>query len=259
MRRKSSIPCRHSGLFGAIAALALTLIQVDSSAAEPIGLWYANGNANDASGQGNNGTMVNDATYATDGDRQAFSFDGRGDKILLASNPLSGLSQFTYVAWVKPAEGRNELFSRSGGGFGSDEFFAFLIINNGALSWVLNDAPNLAGLTETQRGLIVFDQWQHVALTRDGSTIKAYINGEEIGSYTDLRSVNPVMDDPLQFGDWITAGYSFDGLIDEIGLFDEALSQGDIQAIMTGGLAGGATAVEVMSWGRVKVGRALRE
>ncbi len=255
MRRKSSITRRHSGLFGAIAALALTLIQVNTSAAEPIGLWYANGNANDASGQGNNGTMVNDATYATDGDRQAFSFDGRGDKILLAGNPLSGLSQFTYVAWIYPIEGLNNLFSRSGGGFATDEFFSFSITNNGALGWILNDAPNLAGITETQRGLVVFDQWQHVALTRDGSTITAYINGEEMSNHTDLRSTNSVMEDPLQFGDWTIAGYSFDGLIDDIGLFDEALSQGDIQAIMTGGLAGGATAVEAMSWGRVKVGR----
>ncbi len=252
MKHKSLVRCRHSSLFGALAALALSLIQVNSSAAELIGLWHADGNADDASGQGNHGTMVNDATYARDGDRQAFSFDGKGDKILLSGNPLSSLSQFTYVAWVKPVKGLNELFSRSGGGIATGEIFACFINNNGSLSWALNDLPNLAGLAETRRGLIVFDQWQHVALTRDGSTIKVYINGEEMSSHTDLRAANSVMEDPLQFGDWVAAGYSYNGLIDEIGLFDTALSQGDIQRIMTNGLAGGATAVEAISWGQVK-------
>ncbi|MFT5375286.1 MAG: hypothetical protein ACI906_002110 [Candidatus Latescibacterota bacterium] len=253
MKLESLVMRRRSGLLGIIAALALSLIQVNTSSAELIGRWHADGNAEDTSGQGNHGTMVNDVTYATDKNRRAFSFDGSGDKILLTSNPLSDLAQFTYVAWIKPIEeGRHELFSRSGGGFASDEFFAFLIINNGALSWVLNDAPNLKGLTETQRGLVLWGQWQHVALTRDGSTIKAYINGEEVSSHTDLRAANPVMEDPLQFADWTVPGYSFNGLIDEIGLFDTALSQSDIQLIMTNGLAGGATALEAISWGQVK-------
>jgi len=250
MKDKNSI--RSNNLFGVLAALALSLTQVNTSSAELIGLWHADGNADDASGQGYHGTPVNDATFATDGDRQAFSFDGNGDKVLLEGNPLSGLSQFTYVAWVKPIKGLNELFSRSGGGIVTGEIFACFITSDGALSWALNDTKNLAGLTETQRGLVIFDQWQHIALSRNGSTITAYINGEEMSSHTDLRAVNPVMEDPLQFGDWVAAGYSYNGLIDEIGLFDEALSQSDIQAIITNGLAGGATAVGSTSWGRVK-------
>ena len=251
MKRKSFMMCRRSGLFGILAALALSLIQVNTSGAELIGLWGANGDANDTSGQENHGTLVNNATYATDGNRQAFSFDGQGDKVLLVSNPLSSLAQFTYMAWIHPARGLNNLFSRSGG---DSEAFSFYIGSDGGLVWVLNDAPNFEGLTQTQGGLVTFDQWQHIALTRDGSTITVYINGEEMGSHTDLRSTNPVMTDPLQFGDWTGFGYSYSGMVDEIGLFDETLMQDEIQAIMTNGLAGGATAVEVMSWGWVKAG-----
>ncbi len=252
MKHKSLIRCRRRGLFGILAALALSLIQVNSSSAELIGLWRADGDAKDASGRGNDGTLVNDVTYVTDGDRQAFSFDGRKDKILLEGNPLSGLSQFTYVAWVKPVEGQNNLFSRSAGDFSDiqNNYFSFFISNEGQLAWGLGG--NAADITFSERALIVFDQWQHIALTRDGLTIKIYINGEEMVNSLDKASANAVMEDPLQFGDWQFSGYSFSGLIDEIGLFDETLSQSDIQAIMTSGVGGGATAVEAMSWGRVK-------
>ncbi|MFT5086055.1 MAG: hypothetical protein ACI906_002238 [Candidatus Latescibacterota bacterium] len=33
------------------------------------------------------------------------------------------------------------------------------------------------------------------------------------------------MADPLQFGGWVSPGYSYSGLIDGIGLFDEALTE----------------------------------
>ena len=51
-------------------------------------------------------------------------------------------------------------------------------------------------------------------------------------------------------------GFGFNGLMDEIAIFDEALTQSEIQDIMNNGIGVGSefTAVKALSWGRIKDG-----
>jgi hypothetical protein len=75
-----------------------------------VGYWPFNGNANDESGNGNNGT-VNGATLTTDrfgNANSAYSFDGLNDYIDCGnSTSVSTPTNFTFSVWINP------LFSRS--------------------------------------------------------------------------------------------------------------------------------------------------
>ena len=68
-----------------------------------VGWWPFNGNADDESGNGNNGT-VNGATLTSDrfgGSNSAYSFDGIDNYIKLLFNPVSNPTDFTVSVWVK--------------------------------------------------------------------------------------------------------------------------------------------------------------
>src|SRR5262249_54223827 len=65
--------------------------------------WKAEGNANDAVG-GNNGTLINGATFAAGEVGQAFSFNGNQSAVQMATTALnSAYGALTIDAWVKPA------------------------------------------------------------------------------------------------------------------------------------------------------------
>ncbi len=67
-----------------------------------VGWWPFNGNANDESGNGNNGT-VNGATLTTDRfgtGNNAYSFDGSNDEIVITHNSSFNFTQFTISCWA---------------------------------------------------------------------------------------------------------------------------------------------------------------
>ena len=73
--------------------------------------------------------------------------------------------------------------------------------------------------------------WTHLAVTYDNATLRLYINGVQASSvaYTGnlITSANP-----LQIGGDSLYGQYFQGIIDEVRVYDRALSQAEIQADM---------------------------
>src|SRR5262249_34489261 len=78
--------------------------------------------------------------------------------------------------------------------------------------------------------------WTHLAGTFDGSTIRFYINGTLAGTLA-ATSLGPTNDASLRIGTSGTCD-GFGGLIDEVELFNRALSQSEIQTIYNAGSAG---------------------
>ena len=84
----------------------------------------------------------------------------------------------------------------------------------------------------------VFDNgvWYHLAFTIDKSIAKLYVNGDKIGADKPLS--NLVLSDTstnLCIGSYLT-NYYFNGLIDDVAVFNVALAMQDIQNIMNTGL-----------------------
>jgi len=207
-----------------------------------IGWWPFNGNANDESGNGNNGT-VNGPTLTADRNGvpdAAFTFNGLSDFIeTTAQGPLDTTAR-TFAFWVRTDNSSHQTpidyYGHSGGGFQP-------ILNN--------PCPGLgvdAGTGVVTRGdaAIINGIWHHCALVFDpevGSTISSvvmYIDGVEQASITCSAldpnvPVNTTVTLPLLFGKTTSNVRYLDGDLDDIGIWNQALSPCEIQALYNAG------------------------
>ena len=157
---------------------------------------------------------------------------------LLSISPVEILS---IDAWVYPLTvdnygegiaGRLQLDNSTGWGFAIQ---GNIYGNAGKLNFFGND--NWAG---PSNGTIATNAWTHVAITRSGTLLTYYINGSPSGSYTFAGNFNN--DLALAIGDmyptWTGSYWKFNGLIDEVEIFDRALTSEEISAIHQAGSSG---------------------
>ena len=207
-----------------------------------VGWWPFNGNANDASGNGNNGT-VNGATLTTDrfgNANSAYNFDGNDDIITTnIDSEVEGLSQMTLSAWFKwdgifPSSGVAKVI-RKPAGFGINTNRWQLCINNyGSDPWeneniqlFMNDNSwdNIGYFDPA-----VVDSLYHIVFvfngngTNNSEKITMYVNGNNVSlNYTNtIPIVTPSNNFPIDFGS------SFAGIIDDIGIWNRALTSCEI-------------------------------
>ena len=102
-----------------IGCFSLFLINSYAQGNGPVAHYPFNGNANDESGNGNDGT-VNGATLTTDrfgNENSAYSFDGIDDYIQIAHHDdLNGPSEITLYAWIKTNTHPGTVLSKGGPG-----------------------------------------------------------------------------------------------------------------------------------------------
>ena len=78
---------------------------------------------------------------------------------------------------------------------------------------------------------IPLNQWVHVAATYDGSHVRAYINGLQDGASTPLTGSIDNNNAPVYIGKSQFYPRNFNGRIDEIRIYDTALSGQEIAAL----------------------------
>ena len=230
----------------------------DQSATAPteglLAYYPFSGNANDASGNGSHGTPSN-VTLATDrnGDpNAAYLFNGTDSEIIIAApdpapadlddwapnRPSSGL---TLSAWVELDGVPNTAFTFSpilmksaASGSGANSFMYRMLICSGRDSVSIaigdwNTSSAASSLTfEADPGTVV---WYHVASTWDGTTARFYLNGALVGE-NDFTPTMPQDNLDLVIGaDYPGAYESFNGRIDEVRIYDRALTLEEIRIL----------------------------
>jgi hypothetical protein len=198
-----------------------------------VGYWPFTGNANDVSGNGNNGN-VNDASLTIDrygNANKAYDFDGINDFIEIASLNVTNLS---ISAWVNV----DTFSTNSSGGFGGivstlfgpfytgyelriDEtgFSTFVMGGNG--SWYHN----------TDNNSIQLNAWYHLVATWDGTTSKLYINDTLIQSISVPFFTNNGSALMIGTRGNYTNGGWLNGQLDDIGIWDRALTPQEITSL----------------------------
>jgi hypothetical protein len=213
----------------------------------PAGLvswWPGDGNAQDIVGS-NDGVLQNDVTFADGKVGQAFSFNGVNAFVEVPDNAFwtFGDDPFTIDLWVNFREvpNRASLVDHNEGGGPTNKWaFWFDSIGHGipgpALRFHIN-SPSLGALDPVIAPWSPnTGQWYHVAVTRNGSTYTLYIDGIQVATNTDTNTI-PDAAVPLTIGQ-SENGYFFNGLIDEVEIYNRALSAADIAAIFDAGSAG---------------------
>ncbi|MEO8088480.1 MAG: LamG-like jellyroll fold domain-containing protein, partial [Bacteroidota bacterium] len=188
-------------------------------------------NANDASGNGNNGT-VNGATLTTDrfgNVNSAYSFNGTSDYIQSISAPLTS-PPFSISAWVNLSNfsGLNPILTFGAGGTNLNTLY-FGTNPNGYLQIGTSGANDI---TSTD-ALVTASNWQHVVVvcnSYDVSQVNFYIDGIQYSTNTTGGTNVPVPFNNTYFEIGKGTGY-LSGKIDDLKIYNRALTSCDIDSL----------------------------
>jgi hypothetical protein len=194
-----------------------------------ISWWTGDGSADDLQ-NGNDGTLVNGATFAAGMVDQGFSLDGVNDRIDVPdSGNLDVSSQMTIDAWINPTVLGGSIVDKITAG-GSDGYL--LDVFGGKVRFVFASQEVTGGTT------LQTNVFTHVAATYDFSTLNVYVNGVLDGTFSAEELALSPNGLPLIIGASQTGANTFSGLIDEVEIFSRALSEAEIQAIVAAGSSG---------------------
>jgi hypothetical protein len=206
------------------SASLVTAYSSVASAALPntVSRWAADGNALD-SVDSNNGTLINGVTFGTGQFGQAFSLNGTNQYVDIPdSNSLDITNALTISAWINPTTvtSSRRIVDKITVGF-TDGYL--LDILGGSLRMI-------AGSRLLSGGTVATNTFQNVAGVYDGQFMRLYINGVQVAS-NDFGSIAPIPTNnrSLKIGvDSTGNGNLFSGLIDEVNIFNRALSASEI-------------------------------
>lgn len=256
---------RQIAVFGALILLfsfipvirtPLRHVAVQSCIAPPVGLiswWPGDGTAENIVSP-NDGTLIGDASFAPGLVDEAFSLDGDGDWVDFGNDPIYnfGSSDFTISLWVywNTLAGEQVLIEKW------DNGPAYEGVEHAG--WMLTKLPDNSLRFGTGQGGssesdldgiptgIVTGTWNHVTVSRQSGQITTYWNGGGIatGLITSIKDT-PF---PLLLGRrYDSRGFFHNGLIDEVALFNRALSAAEIQAIFNAGICRGIVYLPIVS------------
>lgn len=204
-----------------------------------------NGNANDESGNGNNGT-VNGAILTTDrfgNAGKAYAFDGINNWINVPSaTSLNLLGSFSISAWLNANVFNNHNFivSKNQGVTGEGTWHFGIEQNSSLFQLHYNADPCFCLQTIAANGSNVpVNQWTHVLVTYDSVDhfLKYYMNGILISSFNNFIYNNQITSYDLLIGkesglNGTVTGY-FKGKLDDIAIYNRALTQEEITYLAT--------------------------
>lgn len=200
-----------------------------------VGWWRGEGNLTDQIGT-NHGTLVGNTTFGVGRVGQALVFDGDHDAVSVGSPPELRLQTLTIEAWIKRSSATlaslapwqsGDIFGCAWGGYTlglwDDGRLLFGKVGYSSVSSVF-------AITDT-------NTFHHVAVTKSGSNVVLYVDGV-------AQSVGPY-DPGFVFGGTTAIGArgddyatSFLGSVDEVSVYNRALSTTEVQAIHNAGSGG---------------------
>ncbi len=228
------------------AALFWVLALGSPAPAELIGVWKFDGDATDSSGMGHDGELM-DATFSDDTPDvltgQSLSLEG-GHIEVPHTDALSITEAITISAFVKPGENQWEgIIAKNPSEDSNDNHagnYELRIENGGRHLHFLHQqgGANDTAFHQGTSAVVESDVWSHVAITADveSGNVHFYINGELIETLEGVISVDefPVNENPLYIGSRADLFTGFDGLMDELSLWNEALDADQIALLATG-------------------------
>jgi len=223
--------------------------------------------ANDSSGYGNHGTLNGDPNWVAGKEGSyALDFDAVGDYVNVpdTDDSLDVDSNLTIAAWVKlnSTAAAVTIAGKQPSGVAADNFpgnYLFMMVAGGKLRLVHQTSTGTDFVYYESTTTVGAGDWDHAAVTLvEGGTVEFYIDGSPAGTTAQSATFGIVNDEPVRIGVKKNAVTWFNGTMDDLRIYNSALSEADIGDIAgTAGWAkspypsNGATYVDsnvVLSW-----------
>jgi hypothetical protein len=218
-------------------------IAMDYNGGKPVGWWKmdegSGTDVHDYTDNVNHGTMVNmdSGTDWVEGKRNsALDFDGSDDYVNLGnSDDINLSSNFTITGWVnRDADGYESIVARGNNLTNDSQYYIRAQPTSascapGSIRFSINNGSYICGNTDLTDG-----KWHFFAASYNSSTMKIYIDN---GSHEDSKTVssNVVLSRDVVVGADSDKNSNFDGQIDDVRIYNYALTEDDIRRIYNGG------------------------
>ena len=204
-----------------------------------VGWWPFNGNANDESGNGNNGTVTG-AQLTNDrfGTNKAYSFNGDSDYIKMLNPGPLGITSRSVSVWVKTTDSSTYSIVLSWGGndLSGQDFNLWSNYDCIGFTFDINFSAR------TYNSNFTNGQWNHYVVVFDNSidstisSIKVYQNGSLLSTVCASTSnngiINTVGSNPIYVGRYHGLSKDFlNGSVDDIGIWNRALTESEITTL----------------------------
>jgi len=188
----------------------------------------------DTSGNGNHGTVYG-ATWVKDGKYgKALSFDSKDDYVNCGNKAsLKNMSAFTIGVWLKSFGSTGAYQSILTAYKDGENYFRMALTDAPEIrSFFRDEGVGAEGPTEP----LSWNTWYHVVYVYDGYDYRLYLNGVDKGIGPISNSTTAMPDADLKIGKY-TEAYPqvFNGIIDEVRIYNRALEPEEIQTLYNGG------------------------
>jgi hypothetical protein len=216
----------------------LGLVLMSPAKADLVGWWRLDEGtgtvAADSSGGGNDGNFVGSPQWVAAGKvKGAIEFDG-GDSVSVAGADNINPASITLMTWVNFNEVDTAVMERQDYLSRGDDY-AFSLHEWAADQMIHGIVTSAGGWTVVSGQTVVeTDIWYHTAMTYDAGTdqLILYLDGEVDGEIPLTTGLEHRLGGPLTLGTY--NGRDLLGKLDEVKIYDQALSQDEIKAEMKG-------------------------
>ena len=175
----------------------------------------------------------------------SLDFDGESDYVEVTNESamIANAEQMTLSGWIYPRGPNADSYTQFDGFFGfrnnEDADFYLLQLGNYKVECRLKVSGGGEFTIVTAENSIISETWHHLALTYDGSNMILYIDGIEAGSTGAYGQITNEFS-PFNIGRlvWQTTNFDLDGQVDEVSLWNLALTEQQVQDYMYVDLTG---------------------
>ena len=195
----------------------------------PIGSWQFSGNTNDSSGNGHSGTN-HGATLTTDkagNANSAYAFNGSSYIVMSVPSLPQGAAPRTLSVWYKTTVTTSQVLSEYGNVGGLTVFGMF----DGSAGYDLIGWDSVNNVTSNVP--VADGSWHNAVVTYDGTVMKLWRDGMLLGTNTtalNTTGTNLYVGARADLSTWF-----WNGSLDDVRVWDHALSQSELSALSTAG------------------------
>ena len=190
----------------------------------------------DHSRYGNNGQIVG-ANWTIGKFGMTLSFDGVDDYVDCGNDESLNSSEITVEAWIKPnsSQPRKWYMPLGKGDYANSGWYFEADKDTGQIHFVVYDPIAGSSAHSGYASGVTLNQWHHIVGKFDGENIYIIVDGtyksSEYHPNADPRSSEPLrIGIPKAYGGF-PAPWKFNGLIDEVRIYNRALSEEEIKSL----------------------------